>query len=75
MSDNNRIGDACWYKIRENGKWTWKAGILRAWSMDHAESESGPGHFPVAVIEDYKTMRCTAINVNHVTFGAVPNNN
>jgi len=69
----NRIGSACWYKP---GKWRddkkdssdWKAGKLRAWSTDYEEFESGPGLYPVAVVEDDETGRCSSIDVTRVSF-------
>jgi hypothetical protein len=73
--DDNRIGSACWYRLfgyaeRAYGPWT--HGILRAWSTDHTESESGPAHWPAAVIEDFKSMRCLSVHVNDVSFARSP---
>ena len=75
MSDNNRIGAACWYKPDARagvmgGKWL--GGKLRAWSTDHEETEEGPGLFPVAVIEDDQTGCCHSIYVTRVCFATVP---
>ena len=68
-SDSNRIGHKCWYReYRYPNLTPWRRGILRAWSTDHEEFESGPGPYPAAVIEDVETagMRCT--HVARVTF-------
>lgn len=67
MSDN-RIGSACWYKSRK----FWRLGHLRMWSTNHVECENGPAPFPVAVVEDDKTMICDAIPVFDVCFAATP---
>lgn len=65
---NNRIGEACWY----NHKDKWKGGKLRAWSTDHAEFESGPGNYPVAVVEDDETQRCVVVYAERISFATVP---
>lgn len=75
MSGQNRIGQACWYRVYESNsrQWgQWRGGKLRAWSMDHDETEVGPAHFPVAVIEDDQTLDMKSIPVHWVTFSAVP---
>lgn len=74
MSETNRIGEACWYKKHLGGNtWKWFPGTLRAWSTDHEEYvDSGPGLYPVAVVEDSKTLKCESIYVAHVSFAAVP---
>lgn len=68
MSDTNRIGEACWYK--DEGEW--RGGTLRMWAQAHEEYETGPGHFPVAVIEDAETKRCLDVSVLWVSFAAEP---
>ena len=75
--DNNRVGDACWYRtfVNVKGKWSWtkwRGGRLRAWSTDHQEFESGPGPFPVAVIEDDETLLCASIPVAGISFATNP---
>jgi len=77
MTNTNRIGSACWYKTSDvkpgcglpAGKW--RSGILRAWSTDHEEFESGPGLFPVGVVEDNERGTCHSIYVTKICFGTV----
>lgn len=73
----NRIDGACWYRRspglrvpRQEWKWTW--GILRAWSTDYQEFESGPGMYPVGVVEDDKTGCCFSVHVEDICFAAIP---
>lgn len=74
MSDANRIGDVCWYKLpnlrksRGEGKANWRVGKLRAWSTDFEESEDSIALYPVAVIEDNLTQMCHSVYVNSVCF-------
>lgn len=70
----NRIDSACWYRewSKPENKWIWFGGRLRAWSTDHEEFESGPGLYPVGVIEDDKTGCCKSIHVGYICFAAVP---
>ncbi len=63
---NNRLGNHCWYKTTE-----WKGGVLLFWSTDHVEYESGPGHFPVAIIEDTKTGGVHSIPIANINFSSV----
>lgn len=72
MSDNNRIGEACWYRPTDTGMLVWRGGKLRAWSMDHMEYEAGPGLFPVGVIEDDEHGTCHSIHVTWISFGDSP---
>lgn len=75
MADNNRIGEACWYKTYDytTRKYSeWKGGRLRAWSTNHVEFESGPGLFPCAVVEDDKTRQCLSVEVEQVCFASAP---
>jgi len=72
---NNRIGDACWYRLwdghpRKPLKWT--GGTLRAWSTDCIEAENGFGLFPVGVVEDRTTGCCYSVPVVDICFGAIP---
>ena len=77
--DRNRLGEACWYRQADAkpgsshtaGKW--RVGRLRAWSTDHQEFvDSGPGMFPVGVIEDDETGLCHSIYVERICFATVP---
>ncbi len=74
MAEANRIGCPCWYKPSDEKAYKggsdsgWTTGILRAWSTDFDEYESGPGLFPVAVIEDASTGMCSSIYVTQVSF-------
>ena len=62
---NNRIGNHCWYYDKE-----WLGGVLLAWSTDHVEYDSGPGHFPTAIIEDTKTSQVKSIPVANINFSS-----
>ena len=67
--DNNRIGANCWYRTYSKKIWSaWQAGTLRAWSTDHDEYETGPGPFPVGVVEDVDTSHCHSIPVFGICF-------
>ena len=75
---DNRIGAACWYKPADvKTKYSvasgeWRGVYLRAWSTDHEEFESGPGPFPVGVVEDEKTGQCHSIYVTRICFNTEP---
>ncbi len=71
MSDNNRIGEACWYKPVYATD-AWRGGRLRAWATDYEEFDSGPGPFPVGVIEDDEHQTCHSIGVERICFGTQP---
>ena len=62
--NNNRIGDACWYRF--NGKA--RGGKLRMWGQEGDED----GIVPVAVVEDDTTRCPVSIHVNNVCFASVP---
>jgi len=74
MADNNRIGEACWFKPADisNGHdlGKWRGGRLRAWSTDCENESMAP--FPVGVIEDDKTGMCLSIYVTRICFSAIP---
>ena len=77
MSESQpRIGSACWYRKeadkypREMGPW--QGGKLLFWSTDHQEYESGPGPFPVGVVEDDETHAVESIYAGNITFASVP---
>jgi len=63
----NRVGSVCWFRLpgRES---LWQEGWLHAWSTDHAEFESGPGMYPVGVIEDCDTGKCYSTYVENISF-------
>lgn len=48
------------------GRWVisdWMSGILHMWGTDYEEFETGPGLFPVGVIEDVKgTMHSISVD-------------
>lgn len=58
----------CWY--RRDRKW--KCGFFHQWSQSYEEFESGPGHFPAAIIEDACTQECHVVFAGHVSFGDDP---
>lgn len=69
MTDNNRIGAACWYRPANVSPW--KPGTLRMWGTDSDECEGNYGLFPIGVIEDeYGT--CHAIHVSRICFATAP---
>lgn len=79
MSDSNRIGASCWYKLADNTKplktlaeGQWRGGKLRAWSTDCDECEGNYGLFPVGVIEDDEHGTCHSIYVTRICFGVSP---
>ena len=68
---------ACWYRLRRkiNGKWEilpHEGGRLHIFTTDHIEYESGPGPYPVAVIEDDETGTVHVVPAQDVCFGMVP---
>jgi len=65
--NRNRVGDRCCFKLHYTEK-DWRYGTLRLWSTDHTEYESGPGLFPVGVIEDQVSNKCYSIPVNQISF-------
>lgn len=72
---NNRVGSSCCYREydRTHKKWgPWKLALLLAWSIDHDETEYGPALFPVAVIEDFRTMEVKSVPVSWITFSPNP---
>ena len=71
MTENNRVGMWCWYKIsaptsRPGNEW--RRGTVLAWSTDHEENETSFGPFPVAVVEDNETCDVRSIYVTRVNF-------
>ena len=73
--DNNRIGDACWYRIfsMPERTWTpWRRGFLRAWSTNYIEGEGGFGNYPVAVVENAETLSCDVPYVGNISFADTP---
>lgn len=65
----------CWFRVWEHVSGVglkltpWRNGAWHAWSQAHEEYESGPGNFPVGVIED-PTGRIYAVPVEDIAFGA-----
>ena len=72
--DANRIGATCWYRDGSGPRatWSWACARLRAWSTDHQEYDSGPGPFPVGVVEDDKTGCCHSVHVMDICFASIP---
>ena len=82
MSDTNRIGSHCFYRrcvnpdapYRERN-YQWLPGILRHWGTDYLDcGESGPAHFPCAVVEDRRTLDVYSVHVQEVSFNSIPPN-
>lgn len=61
MSENNRIGEACWYNSGTPGHW--RRGFLRMWFVD-ADSEA------MAVVEDRGSLRPIRVPVEVLSFSA-----
>jgi len=56
----------CWYKHTPQDEW--KTGFFLIWSQDHVEFESGPGNFPVAVVEDAVSSRVHVVHASLISF-------
>lgn len=56
----------CWYKSSMTAKW--ECGFFHQWSTFYEEFESGPGHFPAAIVEDAATEECHVVFAGHVSF-------
>ena len=56
----------CWYKASVGGEW--KTGFFLKWATDYEEFESGPGQFPVALIEDAVDSLCRVVYAEHISF-------
>ena len=70
---DDRIGSGCWYCRYDYKTKTihdWQRGRLRAWSTDHEETQYGPGHFPVGIIEDLATGMCHSVSVGRISFSS-----
>lgn len=68
--DSSVLPRACWFQKRtlENHLWVigdWEPGTLHMWGMDHVEFETGPGSFPIGVVED-KTGFVHTISVDRI---------
>lgn len=71
----DRVGDWCWVEVKSQqvpGCTDWAAGRLLAWSTDHEEYESGPGHFPVGVVEMVSDGSVQSVPVVRIAFGELP---
>lgn len=63
------FGMLCWFRTcRFENTQQWRSGTLRAWSTSHDVFESGPGHFPVGVVEDMATRHCLSVPVDDICF-------
>jgi hypothetical protein len=69
MKTANRIGCSCWYQLATSQ--AWRAGILRAWSIDY-ENCDFTQQFPVGIIEDDETEMCQSIYVKRICFAEFP---
>ncbi len=61
---------ACWFQTRtwKDHRWVigdWEQGTLHMWGTDYEEFETGPGMYPVGVIED-KTGFVHSISVDRI---------
>lgn len=54
----------CWYKVDKE----WKTGFFHRWAQDHEDFDNGPGHIPVALIEDATDSRVRIVYASHVSF-------
>lgn len=66
MSDNC-IGQTVYFKRSVRSSEV-LSGKLLSWSMSHVEFESGPGHFPVAVVRCYANNQVIVVNATLVSF-------
>jgi len=64
--DQDESDTICWYKHKPSDEW--KTGFFLIWSQDHVEFESGPGNFPVAVVEDAVSSRVHVVRADLVSF-------
>jgi hypothetical protein len=55
----------CWYK--RDGTANWENGIFHQWSQSYEEFDSGPGHFPAAIVEGMDG-ECHVVYAGHVSF-------
>lgn len=62
--DLRRIKAIAWIDQKN----TWVEGVFHGWSQNHTEYESGPGHFPVAIVETStgKVYLCHAESVQFI---------
>lgn len=71
-------GRPCWYtgnghyeyveKTRTFFKDPWIRGTFHCFGQDHQEFESGPGPFPIAIIEDVETHHVKVVHAANVSF-------
>jgi hypothetical protein len=74
MEDEPARGRACWFYI--TNKKDVIGGRLHRFTDSHLEYDSGPGHYPVAVVESTMGLTCGAVfvvNAENVCFGSEPN--
>ena len=74
MTNCNRIGEACWFRKHSVNKW--ETGILRMWTQDFEELESGKSlaypQYPIVMVEDDATKRCHKILIENICFSSDP---
>jgi len=56
----------CWYKPDANAPWG--IGFFHQWSINYEEFETGPGNYPVAIIEDAVDSQVHVVYAGHVSF-------
>ncbi len=68
----------CWYRPQRQWVTTpkahyeqgpWARGIFYQFAQDYDEFESGPGHYPCAIVEDYQSGRVHTPLAKDVCFG------
>lgn len=52
----------CWVKFDDE----WEQCSLHAWSTDHEEYDTGPGHFPVGIVERGGGRPCASVCVESI---------
>jgi len=56
----------CWYKEGIGSEW--ETGFFHKWGTNYEEFESGPGHFPVAIVEDATNSQVHVVFAGFVNF-------
>ena len=65
----------CWFRIKHDSPRATKkveveSGTLHAWMQSYNEFESGPGHFPAAIVESDRDGSVHVVSALDVCFGA-----
>ncbi len=60
----------CWFRNRSTEKIKVEPGTLHAWMQSYEEFESGPGHFPAAIVESDRDGAVHIVLASDVCFGA-----